>query len=221
MKLSKQWRICFCLVALLGLVSLPASGASLPKTGVATSAHNVGGRGCQGCHAPHNGALANGGTDSTTGKILIWSRNFPAPANTFGIYDSATIKNKTADLGGTSLSTSTDVRMYSLLCLSCHDGVTSTFTTAMQNINKIGSKTSFGTGVYESNGLTNDHPVNMPYDPTKNTSLQAVSTVTANLPLFGTTNTVQCASCHEPHNNTNTRFLRQANDTTLCTSCHL
>lgn len=216
-----QWRNCFCLVALLGLMSLPASGASLPKTGVASSVHNVGGRGCQGCHASHNGALANGGTDATTGNILLWSRNFPAAANTFGIYDSATEKNKAVELGGTTLTTSTDVRMYSLLCLSCHDGVTSTFTTAMQNVNKVGSKASFGSGVYESSGLTNDHPVNMPYDPVRNTSLQAVATVTTNLPLFGSTNTVQCASCHEPHNNTNTRFLRQANDTTLCTACHL
>jgi predicted CXXCH cytochrome family protein len=221
MKLSMQWRICCCLIALFGLVSLQAVGATLPKTGVASSVHNVGGRGCQGCHASHNGAIANGGTDATTGKILIWSRNFPAAANAFGIYDSATLKNKTVELGGTSLATSTDVRMYSLLCLSCHDGVTSTFTTAMQNVNKIGSRASFVSGAFESNGLTNDHPVNMPYDPTKNASLQAVATVTANLPLFGSTNTVQCASCHEPHNNTNTRFLRQANDTSLCTSCHL
>jgi predicted CXXCH cytochrome family protein len=111
--------------------------------------------------------------------------------------------------------------MYSLLCLSCHDGVTSTFTTAMTTVNRVGYKTSFGGSGTDSYGLTNDHPVNMPYDPIKNTSLQAVTTVTANLPLFGTTNTLQCATCHEPHNNTNTRFLRQGNNTTLCTSCHL
>jgi predicted CXXCH cytochrome family protein len=221
MKLSMQWRICLCLIALLGLASLPASGQSLPKTGVSGSAHDVGGRGCQGCHASHNGALANGGTNTATGQILLWSRNFPAPTNTFGVYDSATQKNKAVELGGTGLTTSTDVRMYSLLCLSCHDGVTSSFTPAMNTINRVGSRGTFATGAYESNGLTNDHPVNMPYDPTKNTSLQAVATVAANLPLFGTTNTVQCATCHEPHNNTNTRFLRRANNTTLCTSCHL
>jgi predicted CXXCH cytochrome family protein len=220
MKLSMQGRVGVGLIALFGMVSLPAGGASLPKTGVASSVHNVGGRGCQGCHASHNGAIANSGTDATTGKILLWSRNFPAAANAFGIYDSATLKNKAVELGGSSLTTSTDLRMYSLLCLSCHDGVTSTFS-SMNNNNKIGSRAVFASSAFESSGLTNDHPVNMPHDPTKNTSLQAVATVTANLPLFGSTNTVQCASCHEPHNNTNTRFLRQANDTTLCTSCHL
>ncbi len=221
MKLSMQWRACVCVIALLGLASLPVAGANLPKTGVAGSTHDVGGRGCQGCHASHNGALANGGTSPTTGQILLWSRNFPSGTNTYGVYDSATEKNKAVDLGGSSLTTSTDVRMYSLLCLSCHDGVTSTFSPTMKTINMVGSKASFSTGAYESYGLTNDHPVNMPYDPTKNTSLQAVATVTANLPLFGTTNTLQCATCHEPHNNLNTNYLRQANNTALCTSCHM
>ena len=220
MKLSMQWRVCFCLIALLGLASLPLAGAGLPKTGVAGSAHDVGGRGCQGCHASHNGALANGGTTSTTGQILLWSRNFPAASLSYGVYDSATQKNKAVELGGTTLSSSTDLRMYSLLCLSCHDGVTSSFS-SMNDLNKVGSRNTFAAGAYQSYGLANDHPVNMPHDPTKNTSLQAVATVAANMPLFGTTNTVQCATCHEPHNNTNTRFLRQANNTTLCTGCHL
>lgn len=219
MKRSIQWRACICIVALIGLASLPVVGANLPKTNLST--HDVGSRGCQGCHASHNGSLANGGTSPTTGQILLWARNFPTPTNTFGVYDSATEKNKAVEIGGSSLTTSTDVRMYSLLCLSCHDGVTSTFSPAMKTINMVGSKATFATGAYDSYGLQNDHPVNMPYDPTKNTSLQAVATVTANLPLFGTTNTLQCATCHEPHNNTNTNYLRQANNATLCTSCHL
>ncbi len=221
MKLHLGLIACLFAVAVLGLVSLPVLGATLPKTGVAGSTHDIGGRGCNGCHAPHNGALANGGTTGTTGQILLWARNFPNPTNTFGVYDSATMKNKAVELGGSALTTSTDVRMYSLLCLSCHDGVTSTFSPAMKTINMVGSKTSFGTGAYESYGLVNDHPVNMSYDPTKNAALQAVATVTASLPLYGTSNTMQCATCHEPHNNVNTNYLRQPNNTTHCTTCHL
>ncbi len=161
------------------------------------------------------------GGSQSTGLILLWARSFPASANTFGVYDSNTMITKAAELGGSALTTSTDVRMYSLLCLSCHDGVTSSFSPAMQIVNQVGSKTSFGGGAIESLGLTNDHPVNLPYDPTKNTSLQAVSTVQAAMPLYGSTNTVQCASCHDGHNNTNTMFLRMANNTTLCTTCHM
>ena len=205
---------------LLGLTSLPMLGASLPKTDLAGTTHDIGGSGCKGCHAPHNGSSANGGT-AGTGLILLWARSFPNPTNTFGVYDSATMGNKAAELGGSALTTSTDVRMYSLLCLSCHDGVTSTFSPAMKTINQVGSKASFGAGAYESLGLTNDHPVNMNYDPTKDTSLQAVATVTASLPLYGSNNTVQCGTCHEPHNNINTNYLRQPNNTTHCTTCHL
>jgi predicted CXXCH cytochrome family protein len=221
MKLPMRWRTCVCVVVLLGLTVLPVTGANLPKTGVAGSTHDVGGNGCKNCHASHNGALANGGTSGTTAQILLWSRNFPASTNTFGVYDSATMKNKAVELGGSVLSTSTDVRMYSLLCLSCHDGVTSSFTPTMQTLHMVGSRATFATGAYESYGLTNDHPVNMPYNPTLNTELQAVATVTASLPLYGTSNTVQCATCHDPHNDINTNYLRQANNTTHCTTCHM
>ena len=128
---------------------------------------------------------------------------------------------KAQELGGSALTTSTDVRMYSLLCLSCHDGVTSTFSPAMQTKNMVGSKASFGSGAYESLGLTNDHPVNVSYNPTTTPALKALATVAAVLPLYGSTNTMQCATCHDPHNNLNTNYLRQANNTAHCTTCHL
>jgi predicted CXXCH cytochrome family protein len=211
----------YALTALLGLAPvLLQAQINLPKTGLAGTVHDIGGNGCKSCHAPHNGALANGGPQNT-GLIQLWSRSFPAPANTFGVYDSATMANKATEIGGSALTTSTDVRMYSLLCLSCHDGVTSTFTTAMQPKNMVGSRAAFGTGAYESLGLTNDHPIGMNYDPTKNTSLQAVATVTKSLPLYGTGNTVQCGTCHDSHSEVNTMFLRQPNNTAHCTTCHL
>jgi hypothetical protein len=210
----------YAFAALLGLAPASILAAGLPKTGLAGSTHDVGGTGCKTCHAPHNGAVANGGVAST-GLILLWSRNFPGAPNTFGVYDTATMKNKAVELGGSALTTSTDLRMYSLLCLSCHDGVTSSFTPAMKTINMVGSKVGNGTGAFDSMGLTNDHPINMAYDPTKNTSLQAVATVGATLPLYGTTNTVQCGTCHDSHNNLNTNYLRQANNTAHCTTCHL
>jgi len=210
------------LAALLGTVAVSMQGAApnLPKTGLAGTTHDIGTNGCKSCHAPHNGALANGGS-ANSGLILLWARNFPAASNSFGVYDSATMANKAVELGGSSLSTSTDVRMYSLLCLSCHDGVTSSFTPAMKTVNMVGSKAAFGAGAFESLGLTNDHPVNLNYDPTKNTSLQAVATVSNLLPLFGSTNTMQCATCHDPHSNLNTNYLRQPNNTAHCTTCHL
>ncbi len=211
----------YTLAALLGLsaLSMPAE-VKLPKTGLAGSTHDVGGNGCKSCHAPHNGSSTNGGTQGT-GLILLWARSFPAAANTFGVYDSNTMGNKAVDLGGSALTASTDVRMYSLLCLSCHDGVTSSFSPAMKTVNMVGSKAAFGSGAYESLGLTNDHPVNMSHNPANDSSLQPVATVTTTLPLYGSTNTVQCGTCHDPHNNVNTTYLRTPNNTALCTTCHL
>jgi predicted CXXCH cytochrome family protein len=208
------------LVGTLVLASAMMPGANLPKTGLAGSTHDIGGTGCKSCHAPHNGAVANGGPQSS-GLIVLGSRSFPATANTFGVYDSATMANKAVELGGSALTTSADVRMYSLLCLSCHDGITSSFTPAMKTVNMVGSRASFGAGAYESLGLTNDHPVNMPYDPTKQPSLAPVATVTAQLPLYGSTNGLQCATCHDPHNDVNTNYLRLPNNTAQCTLCHM
>lgn len=207
----------YVLPALLGLLSLsmPAAAPKLPKTGLAGSLHDIGAAGCRSCHAPHSGSAASG----ATGMILLWSRSFPATANTFGVYDSNSLQNKAVDLGGIALTTSTDSRMYSLLCLSCHDGVTSTFSPAMQNKNRVGSRTTWG-GI-ESYGLSNDHPVNMSHNPILNPSLQPVATVEAVLPLYGSNKTVQCGTCHDSHSNVNFKFLRQANTTAHCTTCHL
>jgi len=93
----------------------------------------------------------------------------------------------------------------------------------MKTVNMVGSKAAFGSGAYESLGLTNDHPVNMPYNPTAspNDTLQAIATVATVLPLYGTTSTLQCSTCHDPHNDINTNYLRQANNTAHCTTCHL
>ena len=219
----KSYSLAAVLIGLFCLppACLPMLGADLPKTGLAGTTHDIAASGCKGCHAPHNGSIANGGASGSTGLILLWSRSFPNPTNTFGVYDSATMANKAVEIGGSALTTSTDVRMYSLLCLSCHDGVTSTFSPTMKTVNQVGSKAAFGAGAFESFGLTNDHPVNVNYDPTKNTSLQPVATVASALRLYGSNNTVQCATCHDPHNNVNTNYLRQPNNTTHCTTCHL
>jgi predicted CXXCH cytochrome family protein len=225
---KNNWRILvmkvrlYALGAMLGFASasILLAAPNLPKSGLAGGMHDIGGNGCRSCHAPHNGSLNNGGSQGT-GVILNWARSFPAAANTFGVYDSATMQNKAVELGGSGLTTSTDVRMYSLLCLSCHDGVTSTFNPTMLQMDMVGSKAAFGAGAYESLGLTNDHPVNLSYDPTKNTSLQPIASVAQALPLYGSNNTVQCSTCHDPHNNVNTMFLRQANNTAHCTTCHL
>ena len=203
------------------LIPLSVVAALVLFTGVATaqkakvigSAHDINTAGCLSCHAPHNGSVATGGTDQTTGRILLWDRAFSA--QTFGTYDSPTMDSKATEVGGLPLS-ATEARMYSMLCMSCHDGVTTPTLIGPTDKHAVGNPTN-------SAGLTNDHPVNMAYDPTKDTGLAAITAVTtAGLKLYGTTNTMQCASCHNPHDNTISKFLRKSNaGSGLCITCHL
>ena len=73
--------------------------------------------------------------------------------------------------------------------------------------------------------LRNDHPISIVYDVGQDAAFNAKAAVASGgLRLFGdgTTDRVQCASCHNPHNNTNAPFLRISNAASaLCTTCHI
>lgn len=202
------------LITLLAVVVASSLMMAAPsKSGVIGSPHDVGGQGCKSCHAPHNGSQANGLGDQSTGKTLLWSQKLSNI--TFGTYDSPSMQNKTTEIGGIPLA-NTENRMYSLLCMSCHDGVTTPTVIGPTDDHAVGN-------VANSFGLTNDHPVNMNHDPSKNAGLATVANVTAaGLVFFGASNTVQCASCHDPHNNNPAPFLRKSNTASaLCLTCHL
>ncbi|MFQ5695754.1 MAG: hypothetical protein ACE5HB_07175, partial [Terriglobia bacterium] len=131
-------------IALTATVAL----AQNQKSTVIGTVHDVAGNGCLSCHAPHNGSVATGGTDQQTGQILLWARGFTA--QTFGTYDSPSLDSPTAEVGGTPI-TATEPRLFSFLCLSCHDGVTSSTLIGPTDEDAIGNPTN-------SFGLTNDHP---------------------------------------------------------------
>lgn len=206
----------FVLVALVAFVITGASWAQQTSKVIGTS-HDINGQGCKGCHASHDGAKATGGTNAASGNILLWDRDFST--QTFGVYDSPSMGNKASEIGGSTPLQNTDARMNSLLCMSCHDGVTTPNLTA--NTGPTGS-VAIGNPT-NSFGLVNDHPVNMAHDPTNNAQLAPVASVkSGGLTLYGATNTVQCSSCHTTHDNTNGSFLRKANtNSALCTTCHL
>jgi predicted CXXCH cytochrome family protein len=202
---------------LLLVPSVIPAQTQLAKSGLfdKNSPHgNISGLGCKACHAPHSGSAANGLGDAATGKLLLWSQRFST--QTFGTYSSLTLQSKPAEVGGVAPAAA-DARLYSYLCMSCHDGVTTPAVMSANNVNAIASPSN-------SLGLENDHPVNMSYDPVKNPSLNSVSNVQkAGLVLFGGSSTVQCATCHDPHNQTNAPYLRIDNSgrSPLCLTCHL
>ena len=95
-------------------------------------AHQNGGRGCVGCHAPHSGARGNGGnaaasggavTDLDTGDFALWGQDLgPLYSQTLNFGDEGSFP---ITLPATSAGLSPDqeqVLTGVVMCLSCHDG---------------------------------------------------------------------------------------------------
>jgi predicted CXXCH cytochrome family protein len=170
------------------------------------------GGGCKGCHAPHQA--------SKKGEVLLWAQSFPNTA-TFGIYSSPTMNTAAQEVGGAydADNRPSGAKLYTVLCLSCHDGLTTSSVINATAGAAIANPAN-------SDGLKNDHPVNLVYNSTADPGLEPLATAqTAGAVFFaeGANQTVQCASCHNVHDNTKDKFLRVANTNTkagLCTTCH-
>jgi predicted CXXCH cytochrome family protein len=198
----------------LGLLALMAGGLGLTSTASAAtisgSKHdlsamtNSGGQICISCHTPHN-AQANR-------LVPLW--NHTATATTFTLYTSATASSSPGQPTGTSKA-----------CMSCHDGTVA--------LDSFGGKTpgsgGFITGANNlGTDMSNDHPTSITYDatlvgnsssalvtPTSSSFVDAAKTV----PLYA--GKLECASCHDAHDNQYGNFLRMSNaGSVLCLKCH-
>ncbi len=124
------------LFALL-VVGMAAAGSGnfIPQTDV-LGAHNNGGRGCAGCHAPHSGARGNGGTLSPAGLTSgggkegdwhLWGQDVSLITQETlsfgGGYDTGGF-GYTVNFGGETqwFSSSNNMVAGIAVCLSCHDG---------------------------------------------------------------------------------------------------
>ncbi|MEW6072969.1 MAG: cytochrome c3 family protein [Planctomycetota bacterium] len=190
-------------LALLTAAALALTGTALGQSTIVGSDHDFsstfgGGQICVPCHTPHNAYPYGAGN---TVKRVLW--NHQETTQTFTMY--VTLDGHSGTPDGTSL-----------LCLSCHDGVT-----AMDNYggNTGGSNVMTG-GAVVGTDLSNDHPIGIEY-PAADPDYQA--TPLNGLPLFndGTKDRVECATCHDPHGAGFGDFLR---DTTggsqICLDCH-
>ena len=179
---------------------------------------------CVYCHTPH---MPAGRTQDP-----LWNHTLSTQGS-YGVYASSTMNAAPVAMTGTDGSVGS-------LCMSCHDGTVAvnalwkaptdapvgstrnaTGTAVLNASNQIASTA----GGYIGTDLSNDHPVNFTYDAAligQDKALQPVATVVAaGLPLF-TGSSVQCATCHNVHDNTNVPFLRMSNAASaLCTTCHI
>lgn len=199
-----QMRTLAAIVLTVSIPPMTLSGATISGTSHDLSAMtNSAGQICVTCHTPHNAQAAQ--------LVPLW--NHAATAATFTLYSSSTLKAVPGQPSNQSKA-----------CLSCHDGTVA--------LDSFGGKTPAGGGLMTGEDklgtdLSDDHPVSFTYDAalaTANgglvTPASAASVDSAKVvPLFG--GKLECASCHNPHDNTNTHFLRKANaGSALCLTCH-
>lgn len=227
-------RLVMGLLASVALLLFGAAPALAQTDDVASTKHNLSatsgggapsgativdyGEICVYCHTPHGGQI----------DAPLWNRQFSTA--TYQMYTSSTI-DMTADGSPTGVSQA---------CLSCHDG-TIGLDVVINPPNTWGpassvppTNTAPGGNVMPSSSdalldtdLRNDHPISIVYDPVQDPAFNPQTNVeAAGLRFFQDPSSpgdkVQCASCHNPHDDTNTPFLRMANSSSaLCTTCHI
>lgn len=172
---------------------------------------NSGGDLCVFCHTPH----------SVT-KAVLWNKTASVASYTFNEgtndYDPAT----------------SAVGEGSEKCLVCHDGTVAigtmdngpgaTFTptyAASGGVNATGFIAS-GSNFIDTD-LSDDHPLGMNYATAQGTAgageLHSASAAATSLGFASDLTTVECMTCHDPHDKTNGQFLRQPQGD-LCVACH-
>jgi predicted CXXCH cytochrome family protein len=185
--------------------------------GLLTSRHNLSASGpgtvkaatedqiCVFCHAPHNAAPSS----------PLWNRR--TPGSTYIPYSSSTAKaNAGQPTGG------------SLMCLSCHDGTIALgdLLSRKTPVGMAGGATTMPAGSASMLGtdLSDDHPVSIAYSSTLaalNGELADPATLTGRVRL-DSAGQLQCTACHDPHDDTNGKFLVMPNQASaLCQTCHL
>jgi hypothetical protein len=125
-------------IMLTVLFALLAMSVAMAQNFIPTTdtlgAHNDGGRGCAGCHAPHSGGRGAGGdvisgsgaaaagAGVAEGDKALWGQDlYPITAQVLGFGDSGSFS---VNFGGVQELTSTSSPLISgiAVCLSCHDG---------------------------------------------------------------------------------------------------
>lgn len=193
-----------------GLVYFFASTAPA-RAGIEGSPHDLSSDGsgiCVFCHTPMSA--------SSDTSMPLWNRQ--ASSKTISMYNSAT-------LDMTIEATPGDV---SLMCLSCHDG-SMAYDSLINNPGIKNNGMMTGTAAVGADGLANDHPISIAYDPSKDPDFAPVSNgKVGGLPLFvkngekGHATQVECSTCHDVHDPANGNFLRMSNaGSRLCLTCHI
>jgi hypothetical protein len=189
---------------------------------IATTAHDFSGATwndassgeiCNACHSPHQGDIA--------AAAPLWSR--ATTAGSFTAYASPTFNadDLTTNSDNTTAAYDASPSGVSLLCLTCHDGVSlldytgadATTTMTTENANAV------------RNGGADEHPISIEYSQNLIDADGGLQTILTATPRLSGDGTVECSSCHDVHNdldiNGGVGLLAASNaNSALCTACH-
>lgn len=204
-------------------LALPVDARSQGQSRVANTKHNlsVSGPGeirattetqvCVFCHTPH----------ARVETQPLW--NHELTTQTYTLYSSDYLTNL-------SYTAPNQPNQRSKLCLSCHDGTVAIGAVynnggpaGIEMRNSVTTMPAHAAGNLGAS-LANDHPVGYLYDNTKDPELVARPwpwRTAVQLDPDAAGGRLECHTCHEPHNNEHTKFLRVDNTSAaLCTFCH-
>ena len=196
-------------------LAMLVGGLNSASGGIAGTPHDMSAKGwgttelCKFCHTPHSAQNVAGAP--------LW--NHQTTVVVYALYNSATFQG---------FGTQAQPGPTSKLCLSCHDGTVASDSYANAGVLRAGTVTMPNTNrVGAASSLTRDHPIGFDYNaalvaldpalkaPVNTSFVDAAHTV----PLFSSK--MECASCHNSHDNTYRMFLRSDNTgSALCMKCH-
>jgi predicted CXXCH cytochrome family protein len=173
---------------------------------------------CVFCHTVHNADQGSG---------ALWNHDVNA-GQSYNMYDSPTM----------DMVQSPSPHMGSLICLSCHDG-----TIAVNSLNNLPGPAAEGiygtpggsdldgvgrlassSSAFVGTDLSDDHPVGITYDSNQDSNFYAKTGNDQSYPdkLLSEGLYVECSSCHNAHDDTNSNFLIESNENSaLCLRCHI
>jgi cytochrome c553 len=177
-------RLAVVILVILAGAAVASAQVSSPTQDV-LGAHNVYGRGCIACHAPHSGAAGNGGPSSpNSGNLALWGEDLtPLYGQTLTFAGGAvvSIPNYNPTNGAyvhgvapTGLPSSAgDGTFIIAACLSCHDGNIAkvgmmtgrTYETVTINGAMFNPPTLLGNDGSTPGNYLNDHPVGPDTNP--------------------------------------------------------
>jgi cytochrome c553 len=113
------------IVLLAAICVMVAAAQPAQTTNLTTDvlgAHNVYGRGCVACHAPHSGPAGNGVTNGVGANVALWGQDLsPLFGKTLNFGDNGTY-SVTLPANSAAITSAHDPTTVIIFCLSCHDG---------------------------------------------------------------------------------------------------